>query len=297
MITTNQTKQWCKSNRYFQHYLTCGDLGEPLEHLTFSDRFRRKYKRQAKNIEWEVQYEKFVDKRVMSVSDYNRNVNYCRAWKEFDYKFKELSTLVAFHHTIYSDKFYIDDDSNLCILEWQSRCRMRSNGTWGIEVSSCTDGDTIYIKFPFIGENTQFDYNGILDEKHIAEATKKHIEKYLYPKGAFREYQMIYYYDKKRVKDIYRYQVQNRNWYNVDYSDLEQTTIEWVKRHFNIDMSNVNFDDGIDTVNKIGKQKKMIKLERFDYSFADHLDGDLGELEMAYWEEVETYPTNSYFVN
>jgi hypothetical protein len=295
MITTNQTKQWCKSNRYFQHYLTCGDLYEPLEHLTLSDRFRRKYKRQAKNIEWEVQYEKFVDKRVMNVSDYNRNVNYCRAWKEFDYKFKELKSKYN-TYVIYTDMFFLDDD--LCLLEWRSRCCMKSDGSgWYIDVFTCHEGDASYIKFPFIGEDKRFEYNGILDEKHIIEATKKHIEKYLYPKGAFREYQMLHYYDKKRVKDIYRYQIQNRKWYDVDYADLEQTTIEWVKRHFNIDMSNVNFDDGIDTVNKIGKQKKMIKLERFVYSFADHLDGDLGELEMAYWEEVETYPTNSYFVN
>lgn len=295
MITTNQTKQWCKSNKYFQHWLTCRDLEEPLEHLTLSDRFRRKYKRQAKNIDYEVQYEKFVDRRVISVSDYCRNVNYNRAWREFEYKFKELLELCAYHHTIYSGKFMLNDD--WCFLEWQSRCTMKSNGTWYIEISQCREDDKSYIKFPFIGENTQFDYNGILDSEHIANASRNHIEKYLYPEGNFRAFQILHLCDKERVKDVYRYQIQNRKWYETDYSELEQNTTAWIKRNFNIDISNVDFDRGIDCVNRMGKQSKMTVLRRFDYSFADQLDGDIGELEMAYWEDIDTYEPNAYFIN
>ena len=295
MITTNQTKQWCRSNQYFQYYRNLGDLAEPLEHSTLSDRFQLKYKRMAKNIEYEVKYDKFTNKRVVSVSDYNRNVNYSRAWKEFEHKFKTINQ----YQTIYAKKFYIDDDSCLCILEWSSRCSMRNNGTWRIEIYDCSEGDEIYLlEYPFIGADKFFEYNGILDSEHIVEATKKHIEKYLYPKGNFRELQMIYYWDKKRVKQDYRYHINSRRkGYNVDYEENERSTIAWIKRNFNIDISNVDFYDGIDTVNRLGKQDKMTVLRRFDYSFADHLDGDIGELEMAYWEEVETYPTNSYFVN
>lgn len=292
MITTNQTKQWCKSNRYFQHWLTCGDLGEPLEHLTLSDRFRRKYKRQAKNINYEVQYKEFVDRRVMSVYDYCRNVNYNRAWREFEYKFKGLSQ----YHSIYTKQFAINE---ICSLEFESRCKMRDDGTWDIEIHSCIDFDKYYVKeFPFIGEDKVFEYNGILDAEHIIAASKNHIEKYLYPAGKFRGIQLLSNIDKKETRRLYRRYINSmKKGYHIEYEENKRIATAWIKRHFNIDISNVDFDDGIDSVNRMGKQSKMTVLRRFDYSFADQIDGDIGELEMAFWEEVDTYEPNAYFIN
>ncbi len=301
MITTNQTKQFCQSNQYYQHWLTYLDEwqnGIDGKNLTLNARFWNKHKRNPNEMSYVWTYEGKEHVRKLEVGSYNQNSNYCYAWKEFFYKFPELKNKNGYLGTMYSDSFFMDEQYS--ILYWSARYSMSYNGKWTIEIYDCRDGieGGSYLRdYPFIEKNNRFEYNGILDKEHVTKATKEHIEKYLYPKGEWRDLQMICNWTKKQVKQNYRHRLKIREWYDTDYTELERTAREWIKRHFNIDTCNVDFEDGVDAVNRMGKQSKMVVLRRFSYDFIDDLDGDIDEAEGAFWQEMDNYEPNAVFVN
>jgi hypothetical protein len=135
------------------------------------------------------------------------------------------------------------------------------------------------------------------------------VEAMLYPKGSLlRMVQMIRRCSKLEAAQWYK----ERLWMGVDKFDfllgsaqmgrrrpveMDETLIERkVKRRFNVDVSAVGLEAGIEWIRKHGRQDKEVYLCRFDFSFANRLDGDIDELESEYWEEVQTYPGNAMFI-
>lgn len=86
------------------------------------------------------------------------------------------------------------------------------------------------------------------------------------------------------------------------YNDIMNSSIcydtleKWIKRNFNV-ISNGYIHEAINFVNKHGKQEKLTTLCKFDYSSFNSFDGDVSDMELLYWEEIEQYPSNTVFIN
>ena len=282
MYTTNQTKQFCVHNPYFSHYRKYNDFDD-RDNLVLAERYCRKYKKTAGY----VHRLKYGD---LEHTTLNRNMNYFYAWKEFERKFPGLEQRITADY----------EAEDISCLSWRATFHMNNNGRWYARIISCDqiDGSWYsYPNYPFIGEQTTFEYTGILDKEHMADGIRKYIERFLYAPGRFRDIQLSRHWDKSRTRSWYKYFCNKKMWAETDYLEAEETAVKWIIKHLNVDVSGVEFDYGLDWVNKHGKQKHLIKLGMFDYSFADFIDGDINEIENAYWGELENYPENMYFIN
>jgi hypothetical protein len=117
------------------------------------------------------------------------------------------------------------------------------------------------------------------------------------PGTKWRNLQEWFSDDKEYVKKIYKHAIESMFKYDLDNEEENEFNArKWIKKHFNI-ASNVSLEDTIKWVNKLGKQKVLITLDRLDYDFMYQCDGDIDEVEAAFDDELENYPENVYFIN
>ena len=279
-MTTNQTKQFCGHNPYFLHYRNYNDQ-DNRECLVLPERYCRKYKKDAGYI--------CPNGYKTSHLDYNHNSNYHYAWKEFERKFPHLERNIRVEYSA----------TDISGLRWSAYCKMHTDGRWYMYIHSCRVDDDKYYNYPypFVGEQIHFEHMGILDAEHMADGLRKYIDKFLFPKGKFRYMQLLNHWEKRTVVHAYRNYVKKREWAYWDVFEHEATVSKWIIKHYNVDISGVDFEDGVTWVNKHGKQKCPIKLGIFNYSFVDYIDGDIDEVEQAFWEEIDNYPKNMVFIN
>ena len=248
MYTTNQTKQFCVHNPYFTHYRKYNDFDD-RDNLVLAERYCRKYKKPAgcahRGIYGNLEH-----------INLNHNTNYYYAWKEFVRKFPHLERNIRVEYCA----------TDISGLKWNAHCSMHTDGRWYMYIHSCRINDDKYYSYsyPFVGEQTHFEYIGILDAEHMAEGLRKHIDRFLFPKGRFRDMQLLNHWGKRTVIHAYRNYIKKREWENWDVFGHEDTVSKWIVKHYNVDISGVDFEDGITWMNKHDKQKTLIKLGTFD---------------------------------
>lgn len=141
--------------------------------------------------------------------------------------------------------------------------------------------------------------NMIINSDNIVKEIRKYIDKnILYPPGLFRNIQLYNGYTKQMAKDLYKQWLKQAK-FDIEDNDLqEQKVVKWVKKHFNIDGSNVTLNTLIKFVNNNGKQPKLIKIALFDWASVIHecdmCDGDIDELEETYWNAIEEAEDKSF---
>ena len=128
-----------------------------------------------------------------------------------------------------------------------------------------------------------------LDLENPVPQLKKIFKKYVYEEGYWNRLQ--YYYGCTKKETIwYHKQFKKRDLYIP-----KESVFKWIKKNFNIE-SCLDIDDTIKYVNKHGKQDKLIKLMKFDYSFMWNFDGDIDEVEEVFWDEMSNYPKNAVLI-
>ena len=280
--TTNQTRQFCNQNVYYRMFLDLHDETYYSNGLNVGVRFYCEKKRGVV-VSYSYANGKYVNQ--IDLTTFVKNVSFRRVAKEFERRFD-----MEFNKSIHVQ-------SEVCGLTFVSFFRMRDNGTWSMYVTGCNRRDDVsFYKLPFGIENEHVTYNGKLTTECMQSFLTKYVEKYIYPAGRFRDLQLSGYYSKDEIKRLYRRYIETVL-HTVNIADLEYQTSKWLLRVFNIDIDNVDFDDAIRTAKRIGKQPKRIILEYFDNSFTNELDGDVDELESAFWCEMDNYPEGTYFIN
>ena len=282
--TTNQTRNFCRTNIYFRMYVEM-------------------YERR-------LSYKQMPD----GWTDYNTNFKnqlFRRAWKEFDQKFKGLRTQSGRRS---SGNFSSSVRINMSLCTWAEfaefrySCSMNNKGDWWIfidhsslidyfgEYHSRVDG-----KFLFTDSENPFErslqYNGNLSIDVVDEFVKNYIERtLLYPKGYFRNIQENKQCSKERAKWYYKiWQQREREKISQTYHDENELIYKWIKRNFNIESNEyIGIDRTISFVNKRGRYNKLVVLETFNYSYEG--DGDIDELESDFNEYMDSFEKNTVFV-
>jgi hypothetical protein len=87
------------------------------------------------------------------------------------------------------------------------------------------------------------------------------------------------------IKELKSYYIKLMNYqYPVKISDKD--FYKAVKRRFNVD-SFLSIEDTARIINRIGRQDKMVKLEKYDSSWIFDFDGDIDELEREFYDTQE----------
>jgi hypothetical protein len=136
-----------------------------------------------------------------------------------------------------------------------------------------------------------------LTEENIIKFVLKYCDDNVFYKGKWGELQKWLRIDKALLKEQLRWAIKNKkspSW--EELQEQEEKKLKWIKKHFNID-SNLDLELTIKWVNKLGKQQTPITLCKMDYDFMYDHDGDIDELEEVFWDEMENYPKNAYFIN
>lgn len=240
-MTTNQTKQFCGHNPYFLHYRNYNGFDD-RDSLVLAERYCRKYKKAAGYV-----HMKNYDLEHIIL---NSNTNYHYAWKEFERKFPHLERNIRVEYSA----------TDISGLRWSAYCKMHTDGRWYMYIHSCRVDDDKYYNYPypFVGEQIHFEYVGILDAEHMADGLRKYIDRFLFPKGRFRDMQLLNHWEKRTVVHAYRNYIKKREWAYWDVFEHESTVSKWIVKHYNVDISGVDFEDGVAWVNKHGKQRNLV---------------------------------------
>jgi hypothetical protein len=95
---------------------------------------------------------------------------------------------------------------------------------------------------------------------------------------------------KKDVKRIYKNDMKR-----ILSSYNEDVVRKWIRRKFNVE-SDLDINLLIKWVNENGRQKKLVNLMKMDYSFTYDFEGNIDEVESAFWEEMNNYPKNTVLI-
>lgn len=114
-------------------------------------------------------------------------------------------------------------------------------------------------------------------EKHL----KKILRAYLFEEGFLARLQIKFRLKKSEVAGYYK----SFSYYKYGTGISDSAVYKWVAKHFNID-SDLSIEDTIFYVNKLGKQPKLVRLDRYDHSWIYDFDGDIDEIENEFWETV-----------
>lgn len=116
----------------------------------------------------------------------------------------------------------------------------------------------------------------------------------LFGKGMFRDVQLRAGMTKKAVVKWYKLRNEYPETDGEPYS--ETTARRAIARRFNVTGDNLALCEVMAWVNAHGRQSKPIELMHFDTGWMLDIDGDIDEVEKAYWDEVAQYPDNAVFV-
>lgn len=273
-ITTNQIKQFAKSNQYIQEYLN-------TDSYDISNSFYMKLGKSPI----------FKDNRI-SVATAKANGIYAKAWDEIKWRFGN-----KFVH--YNEYF----TTNLFDLTWKFNVRIQITGETTIVISSCsTDDNKTFYKLPFF-ENSythKFEYNGILSENRFIDAVKFEIEKQLYPEGLFRKIQLSLYKTISDCKMFYlKAQCEQRRVLNgsvgVDWDDISK----WALKRLKLDLSNFDYPEKkvMQFLRKCKGYENVVILFPSPnvYEVLDEMDEDVDIEEFYYSYLKENYPENTVF--
>lgn len=122
---------------------------------------------------------------------------------------------------------------------------------------------------------------------------KKAINKQFVPQGVMGYLQMKHQIVKSELAFYYKHSIPDlKNCLAWTYDTIEK----WLLRNMNI-KANGYVEQAIKWVNKHGKPDRVVNFNPFDTSFMNYIDGDVDEVEAAFWNEMDGYPTNTIFVN
>ena len=173
----------------------------------------------------------------------------------------------------------------------------------GTTAHSCHDD--ISIRFTVHGErSTTYTLrppgNMVYTKDNIERFVMAWVEKnLLFGGGLFRELQLKYGLSKKRVVESYKIMCEAmRDEVRMGSPDVCYLAgFGALRRKYNVTTElDVTLDTAAKWCAKHGRQEKPVKLCKFDMGFLYDIDGDIDEVERAYWEEVSKYPSNVVFV-
>jgi hypothetical protein len=126
-----------------------------------------------------------------------------------------------------------------------------------------------------------------LDAKSLERHARKVLSEYLYEDGVVGYYQFRFNETKKEAVQTYKiFSNKERDLLKNSVGYDEDKSLKHIFKQYNI-KSYVSLKDTVKVVNKIGKQKVTKIIERFDFNHFSDIDGDIDELENAFWESMK----------
>lgn len=207
--------------------------------------------------------------------------------REFKQQFKEIK--VYSHFNLFSGLPLHDDDihfmPSIYVHTVFNSC---ATGHWNIQYTLYFGGKSY--RESFIPRKNMELNNDSICKSAIDHAQKK----YLFPEGRFRNYQQSMNATKDETKKVYRRTIGYKP-EAYDESDIDK----WVKRNYNLDISEMDTILAPDIVRKFGKQKVIKVVLPFPkneiYDAMDCIDGDIDEYEAAWLEVFSSYDKNVLF--
>jgi len=259
---TRQIKNWIETNQYF----------ETLRTFDKYNYLKGQFKVKG--------YTSFKGTRT-DVNTIAFNSVYFAAHRELKHKFG-----ISNEYNVISGKFEILYYS----INWNVRLDTNT-GKFTLALNpGMYDNDLFMVYLPF-SKKTQvsYEYKGELSKEAINSYINSHyLKTYLYPPGRWRDLQLLYNWKKNNVREAYRYHVnaaEVKNPESYSREDIEK----WILKHFNINISLIyDTDQAVSAVNKLGRQKKVIKLSKYDMSWIYDFDGNCNEIEAEYYNSLES---------
>jgi hypothetical protein len=267
MLTTNQLKTFAASNQYIQHYLKLTTWHQSRHYSKLSRTPSIFYHQQdRRSIEYDI-------------NTFEKNEAYFYAHREVKQRFgTEGSGQILF-------KFNIEGDE---IGFFRAALRWNIKGEATILVSSYSTETATASKLPYIGElSYSVKYRGILSEAAAEKFIKQHIERnFLYSAGKWRAIQTENLYTKQRVKETYKYYLEN---YSPKYYQAydESEMIDWLKRHKNLKECFIQTEKAVDFFKTHKKFRFKMNLEAYDFSWIYDFEGDVEEIEQEFQETTD----------
>jgi hypothetical protein len=204
------------------------------------------------------------------------------------------------YYRAYRELSRIIDKTNFCFsvdvgfISYSASASMDKFGEWSIIISSAFTEKGWFNRLPFIDEfSHKFPYNGIINEGNFVKATKKEIEKYLFPKGFYQDVQLSKLWTKKQTFNIVK------SWTKEPLRSYDQKEVlKWIEKHFNLRIGwDISFELFVKQVNKLGKQSTLKEVVKYDTGWFDSFDGDVDEVESAFYNDLdENYTKNQILI-
>lgn len=265
MIHTRQVLDWCRDNQYYQQYLNFNEYDFVKGQL-------EKYGyRSIPSNSWS-----------RTVNTYVGNEIYSRAHCELEHRFPHATASIT-------------GIAEICPytgleVRWHlrfSRGRYSVSISYaGYELNDCVYRRTYrYMWFTKssdgIEQPTSRVYSGWLDEESISSFVRDWVlREFFYGPGAYTVLMIQNHWTKDELKNRMRLREEPRPAFN------DMDVRKAIRRRYRIESELLRLPMLIEACKKLGRQKVLTELRRFDMTALYESDADVSELETEFYEEI-----------